>query len=1599
MDERAALGRWSSWGATPEIFDPQTPAWRQLHIRLRELLNEDEYRAARRTTLNAHYTDPVIAARMWELLSRLGFGGGEVLEPGCGSGTFMGLAPPGTAVTGIELDPATARITAALYPSARVVNEGFERTHLRRASFDAAIGNVPFSDVRLEDPIDNPGRHSMHNHFIVKALKATRPGGVVALISTHHTLDARNPAARREMAEYADLLAAIRLPGEAHKRTAGTTVLTDILLFARHDRGAPDQWPHWCHSGTHTIDGLQVRVNQVFDTPAGHVCGIPAARFGRFGPEPVVHEPPGGWPARLGQIVDSIAERLPPDVRYRPREGRIEQSPSVVIAPDVELPGQVRVSDSGDFETRSAHGEWEPLTPPIPGNGRAEARHLLALRDLARQLIRAETVAPPGDEELETLRAQLRKSYDAYSHRHGPINRVKHVPTSRVDEETGQPVVSRRFPTPITRLRNDPFISLVRSLEIFDEETGQASPAAILRTRVVVPRAPIRGAESAADALAVSLDTTGRVDLRLIADLLGTTDADARSELAEMVFDDPHSHRLVLAAEYLSGDVRTKLDLARAAAASDPRFVPNVEALERVQPPWLTSADITAKLGAPWIPASDVEQFTRELLNDPSARVENPAPGVWSVVGSKWSVAATSKWGTDSRPAPDLVKSLCTQTPIIVRTRDAEGREIVNTAATLEAQEKAEAIAGRFADWVWEDPHRAVRIETAYNRAFNSLVLRDYSTAGRELQLPGLAKWFTPFPHQRAAIARMIAEPTVGLFHEVGAGKTAEMAIGAMELKRLGLVRKPVVVVPNHMLEQFSREWLQLYPAARLLCASSEQVKASERRTFVARAAAHDWDAVIMTAGSFGQIGVQPRTEAGFLRRRIDDLEAVASDARSGRSPTVKELERRKLQLETRLRQLMDKQTDAGLSFEETGIDYVIVDEAHAYKNLETDTRMRGVVGNAKSKRATDLEVKLTYLREKHGPRVATFATATPIANAIAEAHVMCRLLRPDILDAAGVAHFDSWAATFGETVTKVEVSPTGSYRLSTRFARFKNVPELLRMWNTFADVQTAEDLQLPRPDVAPRDSDGRRAAEIVTVPVSDGVESVMAWIGERAGQVAAGAVDPAEDNMLRISYHGRCAALDPRLVPDPDPGVNTSPGRKLDRVADRVLAVWRETRDRQFPDVEGDGISPRLGGLQLVFCDLGTPGKSPDRFSVYTELKQLLIDGGIPADQVRFIHEAGNDMEKARMFAAARDGRIAVLFGSTEKMGVGTNVQHRAVALHHVDPPWRPADVAQRDGRIVRQGNCNSEVQLFRYVTENSFDAYMWQTLARKAEFINQLYRGNLDMREIEDIGDAAIDATEAMALATGNPLLIDLAATRAEVDKLGKLAGRHEAAQRDLARRVEAAEADVRWCRETLPHVKTAVARLQDTRGELFRMTIDDRVYTDRRETAVALRQWVRRRLRPYLQADEALGTVGTVAGVPITIEQTPRFGSNPPGLRFTPAEVKPAAFQTSTEKFLADGGSQAVQALERACRSIPDQVPQLDKRITAAMQVREDAKALLGRPFPKADQLAAATRTLAQVETALGKEQCPSPDFEHQTAPYRPAVDLTTGAHAHL
>lgn len=1601
-DEQRVLAGWSSWGAVPEIFDEAKPTWAAERAELRALLTDREWAEARRTTINAHYTDPGVVAEMWSALGRLGFTGGPVLEPGCGSGTFIGLAPEDTQMVGVELDSTTAAIAQALYPSADVRAESFADTRLPEGSVVGAVGNVPFANTVLFDPAYNQERLSMHNHFLVKALRLTAPGGYVAAISSRYTLDAADPKARRELARFGDLAGAVRLPAGAFRRVAGTDVVTDVLLFRRRAEGeTPHRDPaEWVGTATTTTPaGEEVQLSSWFAAHPELVLGELSTESTQYGGDSLTVRPRPGADLRgalrgalTGVVADALSHGLGFDARPADTAGQVVAQTEGVLLPGARVPksgGFARVAGGGFVRAAPAG-----LVPYDPGKKPAtEFGELIDLRDTYLNLIDAQT--HQADEATRAgLRAELNTRYDAYVRRHGPIGRFRWGKPTKNGEQ-------RKITPRMGGFRRDPDFASMLALEVMDEDTQQVRKAAVFTRDVVADRPAATTADTPADALAIVLDETGRVDLARIAELCRQPVDQVREALRGEVFTDPDTRQVRTAAEYLSGDVRQALGRARAAVAGGgTEFAENVTALEAVQPKDVLPGEIDAQLGAPWIPDTDVTRFAVEALGMDLAD-ENlawikrlPGTGDWDVHIPNHLVRAEDRdyvWGTDRCSSITLLTKLLRHQEIQVHEPKADGGGI-DREATAAAVDKAERIGARFRTWVWEDQARADRLAGEYNLRFNATVPRRFD--GSHMRLPGLGAHFDPRPWQRAAVARIVQSKTVLLDHAVGAGKTGEMVMGAMELKRLGLVRQPWIVVPNHMLEQFSREFKQWYPAANVLVADSKMSE-DDRREFVARTATSDWDAVVITQTSFKSIPVSAATQRQYLTREVDQLMAAVEDmkTRSGREGTIKQLEKARQTREERLKALLSGVKDQGFEFEASGCDYLMVDEAHQYKNLHTESAMRDFQ-IAGAQQASDLEMKLGVLRDRSTTgRVATFATGTPVSNSLRELYTMQRYLAPEVLARQGTESFDAWAPTFVGEVTEIEAKPGGNgFTTKTRMARFRNVPELMAGYREMADVVGSDDLPgIKRPEIV---GGRRRGITLDPDPVTVAHLEQLAFRAEH--------LDPTDrqaDNMLKITGEGRSVALDPRALGLPAP----AGGGKAARIAEEIMRIDRDTADRVYLTESGEE-SPVRGGMQIVFCDRSTPGGSGWNF--YEQVRTELASRGMDPGQVRFVHDANTDEKKAALFADCRAGKVKVIIGSTEKMGVGTNIQTRAVALHHADCPWRPSDLEQREGRILRQGNQNRQVEVLAYGVARSFDMYMWQTVERKQKFISQLRHARATDREVEDIGgdNQALSFGEMKASFSGNPLMMEQIAAQQAVARFARLADAHFSAQRHLKWKADALTSQAEDLARTIDVMATLQPRVTGTRGDAFGMALpDDTVVTKRADAAQALlvagRDAARGALNGPGVATVRAGTLGGL-GVDVTVRRG--------GTVEVTVEGREDKAQRRLWQEFAQSAPGVLAGLEYTVSQFDTDLEAARQHLPVLRREAERARVHVGEAFDRQDELDAARARLARVSDQIAAEAArreddqaegearptPAPDFRAGIPLVAPAAGRTIG-----
>ncbi len=1346
----------------------KSAGWAALGKQLASLLTPEEYRSAKATTFSAFYTSPVVIEAIHQAVIRLGLPEhATILEPGCGTGNFMANARPGSRFIGVELDAISGRIARALYPQHDIRIESFRDTQLPPGSIDAVVGNVPFGDVKL----DYHGQKlSLHDYFFAKSIDAIRPGGVMALVTTHFTLDKQNAAIREYLGSKADFVGAIRLPSDAFKRE-GTLVVTDIVFLRKREAGSPARHvdADWQAVSPLTIDGMEIPISRYFLNHSEMVLGSWSGKNRLYGATGYGVQSNGNLAEQLQQAI----QRLP---TFAPLE-RSNEADSRKAVPFAPPPPQRHIGEGSFFVGddrviyQSQEGRGVPVTQggkPLTAYGTMMGKRLAALiglRDKARRVLQSQNEGWP-DSHREAARKELSRAYGLFDLAYGPINKTSFG-------ETADGGIIRRMPN-LVKFRDDPDAMLVMSLEEYDELTGKAAKAAILTRDVVGRTPPVTRVATAEAGLLVSLNQLGRVDLPTIARLYGKPEPAIIRELGELIYQDPASGGWQTPDAYLSGNVRAKLAAAQAAG---PAYARNAQALAAVQPEDVLPGDIDANLGAPWIPAGDIQSFAAGLFHVDPATVHVShlqKDAVWSLdagYAARASVGATSEYGTARANGTQLLElALNLKTPIIYDTVDHGGVEerVVNPEETLSAREKQKAIKEAFRAWVFADPDRTERLVRAYNDIYNNLRPRIFD--GSHLDFPGMNQALTLRPHQSDAVWRGMSSGNTLLAHVVGAGKTFTMAATGMKMKQAGLIHKPMYVVPNHLLEQFSREFMQLYPNARLLVAAKEDLTRDRRKYLTAKIASGRWDGIIVTHSSFERIGMSLEYQARFLQEQIAEYERLLVEHAAGKHANrniIKSIEKQKAARAERLKNLLaQEKKDDGLVFDELGVDHVFIDEAHYFKNLETPTKMDRVAGiqAGGSERAFDLFMKARYLGQQHAGHGVTFATGTPISNTMVELFTMQRFLDPEGLKSRGLEHFDAWAATFGEVVDTMEITPDGKgLRPRSRFARFTNLPELQQMFRSFTDVQTADMLNLPRPEL----ETGKPI--VIACPMSEQQHALQAELVQRYERLRNQKVDPREDNALAITTDGRKLATDARML---SPDAPDFPGSKVNRLVDHVVSIWEQTK--------------ACRGTQMIFSDMGVH-PTEWGYSPYEEVITKLTARGIPREQIAAIGEADSDANKKQaLFDKVRNGSVRVLLGSTQKMGTGTNVQKRLVALHHLDAPWKPAEVEQRDGRILRQGNQNRQVAIYRYVTQGSFDAYMWQALETKARFIAQVITGDNAARRAEDIGGQELSYAEVKAIASGNPAVLTLAEAEAELQRLAVLKKNHLDEQFVARRRV---------------------------------------------------------------------------------------------------------------------------------------------------------------------------------------------------------------------
>ena len=1517
-EQQDVLSSYVGWGGIPEVFDESKSEWSKEYAELKALLTPEEYDAARGSTLNAHYTSPAVIRAIYEAVGGMGFEGGRILEPSMGVGNFFGLLPENMAnsqLYGVELDSITGRIAKQLYPKADITVAGFETTN-RPGFFDLAVGNVPFGQYHVHDPEYDRLGFSIHNYFAAKMLDQVRPGGIVAFVTSRYTLDAKDESVRRYLAERGEMLGAIRLPNNAFRANAGTDVVSDIIFLQKREAPATEL-PDWVHVGT-TPEGFTV--NRYFIDHPDLVLGTPTAESTQYGRQDYTVAPIEG--ADLSELLHEAVQNIHGEYTEREME-EAERSDILPADPDVRnysfalVDGEVYFREGGIMVRQDVSAA---MTERIKG--------LMELRDCTRRLIQLQT-EDASDAEIAAEQRRLNRLYDAYTAKHGQISNREN---------------KRAF-------SDDSSYYLLCSLEILDEDGKLERKADMFTRRTIQPHRPVEHTETAAEALAVSLNELGRVDMEYMSRLCGKRETEIAAELSGVIFRVPGTERYVTADEYLSGNVREKLREAEAAAKADQSFNINVEALKAAQPRELTASEIDVRLGATWIEPRCIEQFMVNTFQ-PSYWASRSMSVNYSPYTSEWriegksavsanDVNAFSTYGTSRMNAYKILENTLNLRDVRIydKIEDADGteRRVLNVKETTLAQQKQQVIKDAFRDWLWKDPKRRETLVAKYNELFNSTRPREYD--GSHLTFPGMNPEIELREHQRNAIARILYGGNTLLAHEVGAGKTFTMAAAAMEAKRLGLCRKPMFAVPNHLTEQWASEFLRLYPSANVLVATKKDFEPSNRKKFCARIATGDYDAVIIGHSQFERIPVSQERQERLLRSEIEDISKGINQLKRSRGErfSIKSMEKTKKSLEAKLKKLLDIPKDDVVTFEELGVDRLFVDEAHSYKNLYYHTKMQNVAGlsSAEAQKSTDMYMKCRYMDELTGSRGIVFATGTPVSNSMTELYTMQRYLQHDTLERLGLGHFDSWAANFGETVTALELAPEGTgYRARTRFSKFFNLPELMNLFREVADIKTSDQLNLPKPEVVYHNE--------VSQP-TEIQKKLVQELSERATKVHARMVDPSEDNMLAITNDGRKLGLDQRVV---NPLLPDADGTKVNRCVDNVFRIWQ------------DGAGEKL--TQLIFCDLSTPGKG---FNIYDDIKTKLISRGVPESEIAFIHTADTEAKKKELFARVRSGNVRVLLGSTAKMGAGTNVQDRLIALHDLDAPWRPGDLEQRNGRIARQGNMNETVHVYRYVTENTFDSYIWQTLENKQRFISQIMTSKSPVRSCEDADETTLSYAEVKALCAGDPRIRKKMDLDVQVAKLRLLKSSHQSQKYQLEdrliqyfpREIAATRVAIMGCEADVATRDAHPAPADSFAGiELQGLHYDERV-----AAGEALMQ-----ILPTIMDTDPVH-IGSFSGfdVEVSLEQ---FGKHVLTLK--------GRLEHHVELGADARGN--ISRIENALTALDKKLGALNTRLADLQRQVENAREELEKPFPQEDELREKSARLVELNAELDMENTAEP-----------------------
>ena len=1552
-EEQQVLSQYVSWGGLADAFDPGKDSWAKEYAELKGLLSEDEYAAARSSTLNAHYTSPTVIRGIYDAVERMGFRSGNILEPSMGVGNFFGMLPDSMAdsrLYGVELDSITGRIAKKLYPQADITVAGFETTD-RRDFYDLAVGNVPFGQYKVNDKAYNKLGFSIHNYFFAKAIDQVRPGGIVAFVTSRYTMDSKDSTARKHMAERADLLGAIRLPNNAFKANAGTDVVSDIIFLQKRDRPA-DIEPAWVQLGK-TEDGFAI--NQYFADHPEMILGVLSTESTQYGREELTVAPIEG-----ANLADQLAEAVQhiegqytevevktPDIADAEAERK-----TLPADPEVKNFSYTVVDGEVFYRENSVMTQVE-----LSDTAKGRVTGMVELRQIVNELIQQQLEAYP-DADIKAVQERLNAAYDAFTAKYGLLN----------DRKNG-----RLF-------EQDSSYYLLCSLENLDEQGQLKSKAAMFTKRTIRPERTVTSVDTPSEALAVSIGEHGKVDLPYMAELLGTPGDYGRitTELSGVIFKDPAADPTDLEAgwqmadEYLSGNVRAKLRMAQFAAETNPEFAVNVEALTKAQPRELEASEIDVRLGATWLDPDIIQKFMTETFQIPyylrhAVKVRySPYTAEWRVEGKtatgRGDIISSETYGTSRANAYKILEETLNLKDVRIydTIEDAEGKpkRVLNKRETMLAQQKQQVIKDAFANWVWQDPQRRIALVKQYNELFNSTRPREYD--GSHIKFVGMNPEITLREHQRNAIAHVLYGGNTLLAHEVGAGKTYEMAASAMEAKRLGLCQKSLFVVPNHLTEQWASEFLNLYPNAKLLVARRKDFETANRKKFCARIATGDYDAVIIGHSQFERIPLSFERQERIIQEQIYETLAAINELKvhAGENFSIKQMEKTRKTLETKLEKLRsDERKDDVITFEQLGVDRLFVDESHFYKNLFLTTKMRNVAGlsTSEAQKSSDMFGKCRYLDEITGGRGVVFATGTPVSNSMTELYTVMRYLQYSTLQQKKLTHFDCWASTFGETTTAIELAPEGTgYRARTRFAKFFNLPELMSMFKEVADIKTADQLHLPVPEAK---------FETVVAKPSDLQKEMVQELSKRAAEIHSGTVDASVDNMLCVTNDGRKIGLDVRLM---NPMLPDDPNSKLNVCVQNVLKIWEEGKDQKL--------------TQLLFCDLSTP-KNDGNFNVYDDIRKKLIAAGVPENEIEFIHNADTEAKKAALFSKVRSGDVRVLLGSTAKMGAGTNVQSRLVAVHHLDVGWKPSDMTQRNGRIIRQGNMNKEVKVFNYVTEGTFDSYLFQTLENKQRFISQIMTSKSPVRSCEDVDEQALSYAEIKALCAGNPLIKEKMDLDVQVAKLKVLKADHQSQKFRLQDKLLTKfPADIQ---ETNAHIAGLKADAQlaaahpQGKEEFCGMVIKGVAYDEKKTAGERL----------VLACSELPNAEEKVIGSYRGFELS---------LRFDAFRTEYQALLKGQRKYTVPLGTDPlgnIIRLDNSLNNFPERITAAENELDTLHQQQAAAQIEVEKPFPQEEELAEKSARLAELNAQLDvdeKSHEPEQDEEEQEdAPRRPSV----------